>query len=61
MEKETEQKPQQEKKSDTPTCCVGCVRWERFGKKCFYYWEGKKHCTMWVADWEDAAMQQPLL
>ena len=50
----------QEKKLDVPTCCVGCIRWERFGKNCYYYWEGKKHCTMWTADWEEAAQQQPL-
>ncbi|MBI2523177.1 hypothetical protein HYW19_02190 [Candidatus Woesearchaeota archaeon] len=47
------------KKSDAPACCVGCVRWEKFGKSCYYYWEGKKHCTMWIGSWDDA-MQQPL-
>jgi len=41
-----------------PKCCVGCVRWEKFGKKCYYYWEGKKHCTMWASSWDEAAMQQ---
>ena len=56
---EMDTKPE-EKKSDVPPVCVGCVRWERFGKKCYYYWELKKHCTMWTADWEEAAMQQPL-
>ena len=55
-----ETEPKQEKKSDTPAVCQGCVRWERFGKNCFYYWELKKHCTMWTSDWEEAAMQQPL-
>lgn len=41
-----------------PACCVGCVRWEKFGKNCYYYWEGKKHCTMWISSWDDAMQQQ---
>jgi len=45
-------------KTDAPPVCVGCVRWQKFGKNCFYYWELKKHCTMWTSDWEEAAMQQ---
>ncbi len=49
-----------EKKSDAPSVCQGCVRWERFGNKCHYYWENKKECTMWTNDWDEAAMQQPL-
>ena len=60
METDVEVKPKEEKKSDVPAVCKGCVRWERFGKNCYYYWVGKKHCTMWTADWEEAAMQQPL-
>ena len=45
---------------NVPPCCVGCVRWEKFGKSCYYYWEGKKHCTMWIGSWDDAIVQQPL-
>ena len=26
--------------------CKGCLRWERFGRNCFVFWEGKKVCTM---------------
>ena len=48
----------QEKESDAPACCDGCIRWKSFGKKCFYYWEDKKHCTMWTSNWEEAARQQ---
>ena len=44
-----------EKYSDAPICCAGCVRWVKFGKNCFYYWEGKKHCTMWASDWDESA------
>ena len=56
MKKDSE--TDQEKESDAPACCSGCVRWKNFGKKCFYYWEDKKHCTMWTSDWEEAARQQ---
>jgi len=56
METNTGSKPKQENKS-TPKCCVGCVRWERFGKNCFYYWEGKKECSMWTNDWDEASIQ----
>ncbi len=48
------------KESNVPACCVDCVIWEKFGKNCFYYWEGKKHCTMHTSDWEEASMQQQL-
>ena len=46
-----------EKKTDVPACCVGCVRWDKFGKSCWYYWEGKKRCTMWIGSWEGAIIQ----
>jgi hypothetical protein len=41
-------------KDSTPSCCIGCVRWEKFGKNCYYFWEGKKHCTMWTSNWDQA-------
>ncbi|MFH0867688.1 MAG: hypothetical protein V1831_00065 [Candidatus Woesearchaeota archaeon] len=55
---ETKIEKKEEKKSNAPICCDGCVRWERFGKNCHYYWEGKKECTMRANDWDEAAMQQ---
>ena len=54
---EIESETKSEKKSNVPSCCNGSVRWNNFGKKCFYYWEDKKHCTMWTSDWEEAAVQ----
>ncbi len=54
MESKTELK----KESNVPACCVDCVIWEKFGKSCFYYWEGKKHCTMRANDWDEAATHQ---
>ena len=41
-----------------PACCRGCVRWQKFGRNCYYYWEGKKHCTMWAASWDEVVQQQ---
>ena len=52
-----EQKLEDKPKKDVPACCVGCVRWEKFGNKCWYYWEGKKHCTMWIGSWDEVLMQ----
>jgi len=58
MSKMAEQKTEtQEKPKNVPPCCVGCVRWERFGKNCFYYWELKKHCTMWAGSWDESMAQ----
>ncbi|MBS3131041.1 hypothetical protein J4212_01290 [Candidatus Woesearchaeota archaeon] len=42
---------------DMPPCCAGCIRWERFGKKCWYFWENKKECTMWTSDVNEMAAQ----
>ncbi|MBI2107693.1 hypothetical protein HYU10_00800 [Candidatus Woesearchaeota archaeon] len=41
------------KKTDVPLCCQGCVRWQKFGRQCFYYWEKKKHCTVWTSNYND--------
>jgi len=51
-----ENKEQKESK-DVPRSCIGCVRWEKFGKQCFYFWENKKHCTMWAGSWDEVIVQ----
>ena len=33
-----------------PPVCEGCWRWPVFEDKCWYYWNGKKYCTMWSSD-----------
>jgi hypothetical protein len=58
MENDIELKTGEETNSNAPSCCIGCVRWEKFGKNCHYYWEGKKQCTMRANNWDEAAMQQ---
>ena len=54
IEEKSQQKSEQK---NVPSCCAGCVRWEKFGKKCWYYWEGKKHCTMWIGSWDEVLAQ----
>ena len=48
------------KDNDIPQCCKGCVKWDKFGKECWVYWDLKKECTMHSTDWNDAALQQNL-
>lgn len=55
-----EAKIKQESK-DVPACCVGCIRWEKFGKNCYYFWENKRHCTMWTNDIEDLSKADVLI
>ncbi|RLE44452.1 hypothetical protein DRJ16_02215 [Candidatus Woesearchaeota archaeon] len=28
--------------------CKNCDNWKRFGKGCWFYWEGKRRCTQFV-------------
>ncbi len=35
--------------------CRGCLKWERFGRGCHVFWEGKKVCTMRVLTEEEWA------
>jgi len=37
--------------------CKGCLRWERFGRNCFVFWEGKKVCTMRINSEEELASE----
>ena len=39
--------------AEVPECCKECVKWEKFGKNCWVYWDLKKQCTMHAKDWED--------
>ncbi|MBN2422438.1 hypothetical protein JXB41_04380 [Candidatus Woesearchaeota archaeon] len=33
--------------------CKGCFKWEKLGRKCSVFWEGKKWCTLKVTSmWE---------
>jgi len=43
-----------------PECCKGCIKWEKFGKNCWVYWDLKKECTQRVEKVEDLDLQQNL-
>jgi hypothetical protein len=58
METRTDTETIQENKSNIPSCCTDCVRWEKFGKNCFYHWESKKNCSMRTSDYDEAMQQQ---
>ncbi len=38
---------------ETPDCCKNCVKWEKFGKNCWVYWELKKDCTHHSTSWDE--------
>jgi hypothetical protein len=59
--KEYKSKPKEDdkkSKEDTPDVCNGCLRWEKFGKNCYVYWDGKKHCTRKVFTMEEWAKKE---
>lgn len=36
-------------------CCKECMKWQKFGDKCWAHWDGKKECSQKVKDideWE---------
>ncbi|MBS3097261.1 hypothetical protein J4209_00535 [Candidatus Woesearchaeota archaeon] len=41
---------------EIPKCCEGCIKWEKFGKECWVYWEEKKNCTQHTSDWTLSAI-----
>jgi|GEM_PF-1688221 len=48
----SQQQPEQDPWKEAPMACKGCVIWVQFRKDCFYFWEEKKHCTMWTASFQ---------
>ena len=43
---------------DAPPACKGCVLWTQFRKDCHYFWENKKHCTMWAGSFDQVQPTQ---
>lgn len=33
--------------------CKDCLNWQRYGKDCWYFWQGKKTCTQRVDENEE--------
>jgi uncharacterized membrane-anchored protein len=44
---------EEDKEKGIAPACRGCLRWEHFGKNCFYFWEGKKNCSMFTTSPEE--------
>ncbi len=44
-----QEKPEGNKSAEEgmPPVCQGCMKWERFGKGCWVFWEKKKVCTFY--------------
>ena len=48
-----EKEKEKDKDKGIAPACRGCIRWNHFGKKCWYYWENKKQCSMYTTNVED--------
>ncbi len=38
---------------DINHCCRDCIRWDKYGEKCFYWWKGKRYCSRRVTSMEE--------
>ncbi len=34
-------------------CCKECVKFDKFGKNCWVYWDLKKQCTLHAKEWDE--------
>jgi hypothetical protein len=53
MAEEEKETKEEKKDKNIPPACRGCIRWERFGKNCWYFWESKKECSMFASSPEE--------
>lgn len=50
------------KQNESPNAiCNSCLLWQKFGEKCYVFWEKKKFCTQRVIDVESWKEQQRLM
>ena len=42
---------------DRAPCCEECVKFEKFAKDCWVYWDLKKNCSMHAKDWSEDSLQ----
>jgi len=54
------EKKAEEEREKAPIACEGCIKWERFGKNCYVFWENKKICTRKAVNVEEL-MNEPSL
>ncbi len=53
VKKEEKEKSSEKQKQPGAPICVGCLRYDKFGDKCWVFWEGKKFCTMKATNVEE--------
>ncbi|MBD3204063.1 hypothetical protein GF327_07215 [Candidatus Woesearchaeota archaeon] len=47
--KKKKSKRKKKKREEPPNeVCKGCLKWEKMGRECSVFWEGKKWCTLKV-------------
>lgn len=44
---------QKQPTDDINHCCRDCIRWDKYGEKCFYWWKGKRYCSRRVTSMEE--------
>ena len=59
--KQGKEKSSSKTKEEPPLVCKTCLRWDKFGKDCYVYWEGKKFCTRKVLTMEEWAKKEILV
>ena len=52
---------QKQPNDDINLCCRDCIRWDRYGEKCFYWWRGKRYCSRRVTSMEDLEQENLFL
>jgi hypothetical protein len=49
MPKKRSKKKKKKSHGEPPNeICKGCLKWEKMGRNCSVFWEGKKWCTLKV-------------
>ncbi|MBI2135889.1 hypothetical protein HYU06_02345 [Candidatus Woesearchaeota archaeon] len=52
---------QKQPNDDINLCCRDCIRWDKYGEKCFYWWRGKRYCSRRVTSMEDLEQENLFL
>lgn len=52
---------QKQPTDDINSCCQDCIRWDKYGEKCFYWWRGKRYCSRRVTSMEDLEQENLFL
>ena len=59
---EQDDQPSQAKINDNVNpICRECIRWEKYGEKCHYWWKGKSYCSRRVTSMEELEQENLFL